>query len=113
MIRKITDIFREKERTFSFEYFPPKTPKGVEKLYGTIKELDALGPDFVTVTYGAGGSSRGTTMEICAEIQKRFDTPVVHHFTCVGHSQAELREIILEMKRNNIQNILALRGDPP
>lgn len=113
MIRKITDIFKEKEKTFSLEFFPPKTPKGVEKLYETVEELNKLGPDFMTVTYGAGGSSRGTTMDICAEIQKRFDIPVVHHFTCVGHSQAELRDIILGMKKNSIQNILALRGDPP
>ena len=113
MINKITDMFREKEKTYSFEYFPPKTPKGVEKLYETVDELNKLGPDFVTVTYGAGGSSRGTTMDICAEIQKRFDVPVIHHFTCVGHSQAELKSIINQMKSNNIKNILALRGDPP
>ncbi len=113
MIKKITDIFRKKEKTFSFEYFPPKTPKGIENLYGTVEELNKLGPDFVTVTYGAGGSSRGTTMDICAEIQKRLDIPAVHHFTCVGHSQEELKEILLQMKTNNIRNILALRGDPP
>jgi methylenetetrahydrofolate reductase (NADPH) len=113
MIKKISDIFMEKERTFSFEYFPPKTQKGVDKLYETVDELNRLTPDFVSVTYGAGGSSRGTTMEICVEIQKRFDLTVMHHFTCVGHSQEELKDIINQMIGNNVQNILALRGDPP
>jgi len=113
MIKKISDIFKEKEKTFSFEYFPPKTQKGLDKLCETADELNSLAPDFVSVTYGAGGSSRGATMEICAEIQKRFDLTVMHHFTCVGHSQEELRDIINKMHENNIQNILALRGDPP
>jgi methylenetetrahydrofolate reductase (NADPH) len=113
MIKKITDIFNEKERTFSFEFFPPKTPKGIENLYKTVEELDRLGPDFTSVTYGAGGSTRGTTLEICAGIQERFDLTVMHHFTCVGHSVAELKEVISQMKTNNIRNILALRGDPP
>lgn len=113
MIEKITDIFKEKERTFSFEFFPPKSSKGISKLYETVAELNKLAPDFVSVTYGAGGSSRGATMDICAEIQKRFDLAVMHHFTCVGHSQTELRDIIGKMKTNNIKNILALRGDEP
>lgn len=113
MIKKISDIFKEKESTFSFEYFPPKTQKGVDKLYETADELNRLAPDFVSVTYGAGGSSRGATIEICAEIQKRFDLTVMHHFTCVGHSQDKLKDIINQMHENNIQNILALMGDPP
>lgn len=113
MIKKIKDIFSEKEKTFSLEFFPPKTPKGVEQLYQTVQELNKLQPDFVSVTYGAGGTSRGTTLEICSEIQNRFDLTVLHHFTCVGHSQAELKDIIRQMKDNNIRNILALRGDPP
>jgi methylenetetrahydrofolate reductase (NADPH) len=113
MIQKITDIFQERDKTFSLEFFPPKTPKGMENLYKTIGELNRLGPDFTSVTYGAGGSTRGTTLEICDEIQKRFDLTVMHHFTCVGHSVAEMKDIIAQMKERNIQNILALRGDPP
>lgn len=113
MISKITDVFKEKEKTFSFEFFPPKTPKGIENLYKTVAQLNELGPDFISVTYGAGGSSRGTTMDICSEIQKRHSVPVMHHFTCVGHSQEELVNIIDQMKDNDIKNILALRGDPP
>jgi len=113
VIKKVSDIFKEKQRTFSFEFFPPKTQKGLDKLYETAYELNRLNPDFVSVTYGAGGSSRGATMEICTEIQKRFSLTVMHHFTCVGHSQQELKDIITQMHENNIQNILALRGDPP
>ena len=113
MIRKVSDIFKDKKRTYTFEFFPPKTPAGVAKLYETIAELNKLGPDFVSVTYGAGGSTRGATLEICAEIQKRFDLTTMHHFTCIGHSQAELRSILDQMKKNNIRNVLALRGDPP
>jgi methylenetetrahydrofolate reductase (NADPH) len=113
MIKKITEIFKEKNKTFSFEFFPPKTPVGLENLYNTVEELTKLVPDFISVTYGAGGSTRGATMEICASIQKRFDIPVMHHFTCVGHSQKELMNTLDLMKTNNIKNILALRGDPP
>lgn len=113
MIRKVSDIFKDKKRTYTFEFFPPKTPAGTAKLYETIAELNKLGPDFVSVTYGAGGSTRGATLEICTEIQKRFDLTTIHHFTCVGHSQAELRSILDQMKKNNIRNVLALRGDPP
>ncbi len=113
MIRKITDIFKEKNKTFSFEFFPPKTPKGMEHLYHTVEELNSLGPDFVSVTYGAGGSTRGATMDICLEIQKRFHLTVMHHLTCVGHSLVELIDILDRAKTNNIRNILALRGDQP
>lgn len=113
MIRKITDIFREKDKTFSFEFFPPKTPQGVKNLYTVVEELNKLGPDFVSVTYGAGGSTRGTTMDICTELQMRFTLPVMHHLTCIGHSREELRSIIDRMESGNIKNILALRGDPP
>lgn len=113
MIKKITDIFKEKDRTFSFEFFPPKTPKGLENLYKTVEELNKLSPDFVSVTYGAGGSTRGTTMDICVEIQKRFNLTVMHHLTCVGHNQEELKAILDKVKTNRIKNILALRGDPP
>ena len=113
MPKKITDIFEEKGRTFSFEFFPPKTVEGVNNLYKNIEELNKLAPDFVSVTYGAGGSSRGTTMDICIEIQNRFGLDAMHHLTCVGHSQAELKAILEQMKTSNIRNILALRGDPP
>ena len=113
MIRKISDIFKEKERTYSFELFPPKTEKGRERLSETVAALKDLEPDWFSVTYGAGGSTGGLTLDIADEVQRRFQIPALHHFTCVGHSKAELRAIIEKMKERNIRNILALRGDPP
>jgi len=113
VIRKIRDILKEKERTYSFEFFPPKTEKGRKKLPEVAKVFAELGADWFSVTYGAGGSTREATMEIVDELQKAFGVPVMHHFTCVGHSQEELKKILNEMKKRNICNILALRGDAP
>ncbi len=113
MIRKISDILKEKEKTYSVEFFPPKTEKGEQNLFETAKVLAKLNPDWFSVTYGAGGSTREKTMELVDELQKRFNITIMHHLTCVGHSKAELKTIIKEMKRRNIRNILALRGDKP
>ncbi len=113
MIRKIADILKEKDRTYSFEFFPPKTEKGREKLVEVSGVFAGLGPDWFAVTYGAGGSTREATMEIVDDFQKRFDLPVMHHFTCVGHSKNDLKVVIEKMKKRNIRNILALRGDAP
>jgi len=113
MIRKISDILKEKKRTYSFEFFPPKTEKGRAKLPEVAKAFTELGADWFSVTYGAGGSTREATMEIVDDLQKRFDVAVMHHFTCVGHSQEELKNVIGKMKEKNIRNILALRGDAP
>ena len=113
MIRKIADILKEKDRTYSFEFFPPKTEKGEKRLFETAGVFKELEPDWFSVTYGAGGSTREKTMVITDELQKRFDVPVMHHFTCVGHSQEDLKRVLEEMKKNNIRNILALRGDAP
>ena len=112
-MKKIADILREKERTYSFEFFPPKSEKGEKRLFETAGVFAELKSDWFSVTYGAGGSTREKTMEIADELQKRFGVPVMHHFTCVGHSQEELKKILGEMKRRNIRNILALRGDAP
>lgn len=115
MLGKIADILKEKKRTYSFEFFPPKSQKGEEKLYETAGVFAKMTPkpDWFSVTYGAGGSTREKTMLLVDELQKRFDIPVMHHFTCVGHSQADLKRILGEMKKKNIHNILALRGDAP
>ena len=113
MIRKISDILKEKERTYSFELFPPKTQRGREKLPETAGILKELEPDWFAVTYGAGGTTREITMDIVDELQKRLQIPIMHHFTCVGHSKAELEAIMKKMKEKNICNILALRGDAP
>jgi methylenetetrahydrofolate reductase (NADPH) len=113
MIRKIADILKEKKRTYSFEFFPPKTEKGEKKLFETASAFAGLQPDWFSVTYGAGGSTREKTMEIVDQLQKRFEVPVMHHFTCVGHNRTQLKAVMEEMKKRNICNILALRGDAP
>jgi len=113
MIRKISDILKGKERTYSFEFFPPKTPKGRERLSQVTRAFTDLEPDWFSVTYGAGGSTRELTMDIVDELQERFGVPTMHHFTCIGHSKTELEAIISKMKEKNICNVLALLGDPP
>lgn len=104
---------KEKERTCSFEFFPPKTDKGREKLFETAEAFKELKPDWFAVTYGAGGSTREATMDIVDELQRRFQIPTMHHLTCVGHSKDELKAVVGKMKEKNIRNILALLGDPP
>ena len=113
MVRKVSDILKKKERTYSFELFPPKTKRGMRKLFETANILKDLKPDWFAVTYGAGGSTREFTTDIADELQKRFGVPAMHHLTCVGHNKDELRTIIGRLKERNICNILALRGDLP
>ncbi|MFA5239472.1 MAG: methylenetetrahydrofolate reductase [NAD(P)H] [Phycisphaerae bacterium] len=113
MVRKIADILKEKRQTRSFEFFPPKTEKGKIKLFETAGALAELKPDWFSVTYGAGGGTQATTMEIADELQKRFNVPVMHHLNCVGRSKDELKVTLTEMGKRNIHNILALRGDAP
>ncbi|KAA3604693.1 MAG: methylenetetrahydrofolate reductase [NAD(P)H] [Calditrichaeota bacterium] len=110
---RISDILQKKERTFSFEYFPSKTIAGISKLYETIENVKDLNPDFVSVTYGAGGTTREKSFEIVNQIKNVIGLEVMSHFTCVGHNVEELQDSLDELQANNIDNILALRGDPP
>ncbi|MFA5629712.1 MAG: methylenetetrahydrofolate reductase [Dehalococcoidales bacterium] len=112
-MKKIIDIFSEKERTFSLEFFPPKTEVGIKKLYEIAEAYADLKPDWFSVTYGAGGGTRDLTLDIVDNFQKIFNIPTMHHFSCVGETKAALREKIVEMESKNINNIFALRGDPP
>jgi len=112
-MKKITEIFKTKSRTFSFEIFPPKTEPGYASLLETLEELSALPFDFISVTYGAGGSSRDRTLEIVRLIQEKHRIPALHHFTCVLHTRRDIKRIIDEIKSHDIRNLLALRGDPP
>ncbi len=110
---KIRDILARDKRTFSFEFFPPKTPEGELALFRTIAELKPLSPSFVSVTYGALGNTRGKTFEIVARIKQEYGMEAMAHLTCVASSRAQIREIRRELKSKGIENTLALRGDPP
>src|SRR5580698_4601161 len=112
-MQKITDVFAQKRQTFSFELFPPKTPEGYSKLLGSMPAICALKPDFISCTYGAGGGSREKTLDIVEHIQNDRHTPSVAHLTCVLHTKNEIKNILEEMKRRGICNVLALRGDSP
>src|SRR5215212_9035755 len=101
------------EPVFSFEFFPPKTPEGEQNLFNALQELQRLEPAFVSVTYGAMGSTRTKTIDIVQRIQQEFGLDAMAHFTCVGATTDELREVLDQMRETGIQNVLALRGDPP
>jgi methylenetetrahydrofolate reductase (NADPH) len=98
---------------FSFEFFPPKTDEGERGLFAALDELRALEPAFVSVTYGAGGSTRDKTLDIVSRIKRDYDLEAMAHFTCVGATVDELRSTLDRMSELGIDNVLALRGDPP
>jgi methylenetetrahydrofolate reductase (NADPH) len=98
---------------FSFEFFPPKTEAGEHNLYAALTELRELEPAFVSVTYGAGGSTREKTIEIVKRIREQYGLEAMAHFTCVGATVPELHATLAEMQDAGIDNVLALRGDPP
>jgi len=100
-------------QVFSFEFFPPKTPAGESNLYAALTELRTLEPSFVSVTYGAGGSTREKTIDIVHRIRAEFGLEAMAHFTCVGATVPELRATLDQMLAAGIDNVLALRGDPP
>ncbi len=110
---KIGHILKETNFSISFEFFPPKTPKGEEELFNTIKKLEHIKPTFVSVTYGAGGSTRERTQRVVTRIHRETEITVMAHLTCIAHTRDELKEILDYYKNEGIENILALRGDPP
>jgi methylenetetrahydrofolate reductase (NADPH) len=99
--------------TLSFELFPPKSPAAEEALWDNLKQLMAYEPDVVTCTYGAGGSTRDKTLEIVEQAKRRFGVRVASHLTCVGSTVEQLVDYLREAERRGIENIVALRGDPP
>jgi methylenetetrahydrofolate reductase (NADPH) len=110
---RIDQILTAPGPVFSFEFFPPKTDAGEQNLYAALSELKELQPSFVSVTYGAGGSDRARTIEIVKRIKSEYGLEAMAHFTCVGATVPQLRETLDEMQRAGIDNVLALRGDPP
>jgi methylenetetrahydrofolate reductase (NADPH) len=112
-MRKLSDAFTAKERTFSLEFFPPQTPKALETLYRDAATLAELGPDYVSVTYGAGGSTSNRTRDLVNHLHHRLDLTVMHHLTLVSQTREQLAGIIRGLQADGIPNILALRGDPP
>ena len=106
-------LARSGDPTFSFEFFPPKDDEGVERLFNAASELKQDDPAFVSVTYGAGGSTRTRTIEIVKRIKRDLGLEAMAHFTCVGATVDELREVLDQMQGAGIENVLALRGDPP
>ncbi len=97
----------------SFELFPPKTPAGERALYKHLEQLLTFDPNFITCTYGAGGSTQGKTLDIVRHIKERYEVPVASHLTCVGASVSELREYLQAAAERRVDAIVALRGDPP
>lgn len=110
---KISSRLNPQNPCFSFEFSPPKTEEGRESLLRTVDELAPLSPGFVSVTYGAGGSTRERTIELVSGIKKRTGIETVAHLTCVGHTRDELGAILDRLVEAGVENVLALRGDPP
>jgi methylenetetrahydrofolate reductase (NADPH) len=109
----IGDLVRGPQPTFSFEFFPPKTANGERLLWQAIRELESLRPSFVSVTYGAGGSSRDTTVAVTERVATETTLLPMAHLTAVNHSVAELRNVIGRLAGAGVRNVLAVRGDPP
>ncbi len=110
---KLSQAYGPLKFGLSFELFPPKTTAGEEELFHHVGQLIEFRPDFITCTYGAGGSTRHKTLEIVEQVESRFGCPVASHLTCVGSTVDELRAYLREAARWRIGNIVALRGDPP
>ncbi|HEX9401151.1 MAG TPA: methylenetetrahydrofolate reductase [NAD(P)H] [Anaeromyxobacter sp.] len=114
---KITELLRHArergEPVFSFEFFPPKTADGERALFETVEALRPLGPAYVSVTYGAGGSTRLKTVELVKRLKRESEVEAMAHVTCVGSSRDELAAVLDEVAEAGVQNVLALRGDPP
>ncbi|RKG69737.1 methylenetetrahydrofolate reductase [NAD(P)H] [Corallococcus sp. CA054B] len=110
---KIRNCLNPSKPSFSFEFFPPKTDAGVASLLRTVEELAPLEPGFVSVTYGAGGSTRDRTVDLVTHIKEKTGIEAMAHLTCVGHTRDELRDVLRRLDAAGIENVLLLRGDPP
>jgi methylenetetrahydrofolate reductase (NADPH) len=109
---RISDLLA-KGPTWSFEFFPPKTPEGMASFDRAVTELSALEPAYVSITYGAGGSARDTTYDLVVRVNEEQAFPAMPHLTCVGHTRAELVDLLESYQSQGVDNVLALAGDPP
>jgi methylenetetrahydrofolate reductase (NADPH) len=110
---RIDELLRRQTPVFSIEFFPPKSPEGVAQLFDTVEALESLEPDYVSVTYGAGGATRDGTVEIAEQLKRRRGLEVMAHLSCVGETRDGLTAILDRFQGIGIENVLALRGDPP
>ena len=110
---KIIDQLSAKTPAFSFEFFPPKDAAGVDRLFETVAHLKEFEPAYVSVTYGAGGSTRRLTVDLVQRIKREAGLEAMAHLTCVGATQAEIKSVLDQLHEGGIHNVLALRGDPP
>ena len=110
---KIIDILKQDNPAFSFEFFPPKDNDGFDKLFETIDNLKSLNLAFISVTYGAGGSTRSKTIGLVGRVKKEIGLESMVHLTCVGYNFDEILNVLESIKKQNVDNVLALRGDPP
>lgn len=109
----VKEMFEGTQRVVSFEFFPPKTDAGVESLYKAVEALKSCRPSFVSVTYGAGGSTRDRTIELVTRIKRDLGVETMAHLTCVGATRDEIARVLDRLAERGIENVLALRGDPP
>ena len=110
---KISEKLSSSSPIFSFEFFPPKNSEGFATLYETIARLKSSAPGFVSVTYGAGGTTRSKTVDLVGNIKNAIGIESMAHLTCVGHNEHEINSVLENLYEKNIENVLALRGDPP
>ena len=109
----ITDIMKTHNPAFSLEFFPPKSDEGAAQLFNTLRAVKRLNPTFVSVTYGAGGGTRDRTLQIVEQAKSNIGLESAAHLTCVGHSRTEIKQILDELNRAGVENVVALRGDLP
>lgn len=110
---KISKLFSSKKPVVSFEIFPPKLDTPIESIFDTLDQFKEMNPDFISVTYGAGGSQKDRTIEIASKVKRDYNIESMAHLTCVGHSREDIDNLLISLRENHIENILALRGDPP